>query len=78
MHGIILEGRWTLVLTDRELEVPALVTQRLSSKATGGMLAMPPATINRHTVHKYQKLGVNTRREAIARAGTLGIIQIQH
>jgi len=62
-------------LTARELEVITLLVQRLSNKEIAQELFISPITVKRHTINIYQKLSVNNRREAIARAVTLGIVQ---
>lgn len=61
-------------LTDRELEVIFLLEQRLSNKEIADILVISPSTAKRHTINIYQKLGVNSRREAVTKAATLGLI----
>jgi LuxR family transcriptional regulator, maltose regulon positive regulatory protein len=63
-------------LSDRELEVVALLAQRLSNKEIAHELSISPMTVKRHTVNIYQKLLVSGRREAVARAGELGILPL--
>jgi LuxR family maltose regulon positive regulatory protein len=61
-------------LSERELDVLALLGQRLSNKEIAHELCISPMTVKRHTVNIYQKLLVRGRREAVARAGELGIV----
>jgi ATP/maltotriose-dependent transcriptional regulator MalT len=69
-------GRAELVepLTDREREVLALLAQRLSNKEIAQALIISPQTVKRHTINVYQKLQVNGRRDAVARAISLGLL----
>jgi LuxR family maltose regulon positive regulatory protein len=61
-------------LSDRELEVLGLLAERLSNKEIARELSISPMTVKRHTVNIYQKLLVQGRREAVARAIALGIL----
>lgn len=61
-------------LTDRELEVLALLAQRMSSKEIAQALVISPLTVKRHTSNIYSKLHVSGRREAVARATLLGLL----
>ena len=61
-------------LTDRELEVLALLRQRLSHKEIARMLGLSPSTVKRYTVNLYGKLGVGKRSDAVIKAETLGIV----
>jgi LuxR family maltose regulon positive regulatory protein len=64
-------------LTKRELEVLALLEQRLSNKEIAARLFITPSTAKLHTLHIYQKLQVNTRRDAVAKAQSLGLLASQ-
>jgi LuxR family maltose regulon positive regulatory protein len=61
-------------LTNRELDVLALLERRLSNKEIGALLYISPRTVKRHTINIYQKLHVNNRRAAVAQAKALGLM----
>jgi LuxR family maltose regulon positive regulatory protein len=62
-------------LSNRELDVLGLLARRLSNKEIAGELHITPATVKRHTVSIYQKLSVHGRRDAVAKASALGLLQ---
>jgi LuxR family transcriptional regulator, maltose regulon positive regulatory protein len=61
-------------LTVRELEVLALLRERLSNKEIARMLYLASSTVKRHTANLYGKLGVDNRRDAVVKAEALGIL----
>jgi LuxR family maltose regulon positive regulatory protein len=61
-------------LTDRELEVLALLAQRLSNKEIADILVVAPVTIKSHMRNLFGKLQVGGRREAVERARALGLV----
>ena len=61
-------------LTKRELEVLALLSGRLSYREIAAILVVSPDTVKKHAHNVYAKLAVNGRREAIARAAALGLV----
>jgi LuxR family maltose regulon positive regulatory protein len=61
-------------LTDRELEVLALLAQRFSNKEIAAHLVISPLTVKKHTINIYQKLGVKNRRQAVSKATALGLV----
>jgi LuxR family maltose regulon positive regulatory protein len=61
-------------LTPRELEVLDLLRGPLSIKQIALELSISHATAKRHAINLYHKLGVNSRREATARAEELEIL----
>lgn len=70
---ITLEGvRKTL--PNRELDVLLLLAERLTDKEIAERLVLAPVTVKKHTLHIYQKLGVNNRRAAAEVARRLGLV----
>jgi LuxR family transcriptional regulator, maltose regulon positive regulatory protein len=61
-------------LTRREQEVLLLLAQRLTANEIAERLVVSEQTVKRHRANIYQKLGVNSRRQAIAEAAALGIL----
>jgi ATP/maltotriose-dependent transcriptional regulator MalT len=61
-------------LTDRELEILALLRERLSYKEIAHQLCLSPATVKRYTVMVYEKLGVSKRLDAVNKAEALNIL----
>jgi LuxR family maltose regulon positive regulatory protein len=61
-------------LTPREMDVLALLQEPLSVKEIGRLLSVSPETVKRHTINIYAKLGVNSRRDAVARAAALRLL----
>jgi LuxR family maltose regulon positive regulatory protein len=62
-------------LSSRELDVLELLAQRLTNKEIAAKLHLSPTTVKRHTVNIYQKLNVHKRRDAVAKAASLGMLQ---
>lgn len=58
-------------LTRRELEVLELLVKRYTAKEIARHLVISEQTAKRHTANIYQKLGVNSRQQAIAAAAVL-------
>jgi LuxR family maltose regulon positive regulatory protein len=63
-------------LSERELEVLALLAERLTDKEIAERLRISPLTVRRHSVNLYQKLHVNSRRQAVIRAQALGLLRV--
>jgi LuxR family maltose regulon positive regulatory protein len=61
-------------LTDREMEILALLAQRLSNKEIAQTLVISVQTVKRHASNIYGKLQVDGRRDAVAKATRLGLI----
>lgn len=61
-------------LSDRELEVLALVADGMSNAEVGRSLFVAPSTVKKHLEHVFEKLGVRRRTQAVARARSLGLM----
>jgi LuxR family maltose regulon positive regulatory protein len=61
-------------LTERELEVLQLLGRRLSDQEIAQTLSISVLTAKTHARNIYQKLGVSGRRQAVAKARSLGIL----
>jgi LuxR family maltose regulon positive regulatory protein len=64
-------------LTPRELEVLTLLREPLSNKEIALKLNISYATVKRHTINLYGKLGVNQRWNAVASAEELNILPLR-
>ena len=62
------------ILTNREIDVLILLSQRLSDKEIAERLVLSPVTVKKHTQRIYRKLGADNRRAAVAQARRLGLI----
>src|SRR5919112_1287646 len=60
-------------LSERELEVLALLGERDSNKEIAAHLFIAPSTVKRHTLNIYRKLEVSDRRAAVTRARELAL-----
>ncbi len=61
-------------LSAREMEVLALLSQRLANKEIAAILVVSPLTVKRHVTNILQKLGVDSRWNAVERAREIGLI----
>jgi LuxR family transcriptional regulator, maltose regulon positive regulatory protein len=62
------------LLTEREQQVLELLAERLSIREISAKLFISTNTVQQHTHHIYRKLGVRNKRQAVATALKLGII----
>lgn len=62
-------------LSDRELEVLRLLASDLDGPDLARHLVVSLNTLRTHTRHIYAKLGVNSRRAAVRRAGELNLLR---
>ena len=72
--AVTVESETVEPLTERELEVLALLGERLTNQEIAQRLVISPETVKRHASNIYQKLSVHTRRQAAAKARNLGIL----
>ena len=61
-------------LTDRELEVLALIASGASNQQIAEHLVVSMSTVKSHINRTYRKLGVHSRTQAVARSRQLGIV----
>ncbi len=61
-------------LSTRELDVLRLLATDLDGPAIARELVVSVNTVRTHTKNIYAKLGVNSRRSAVSRAGALGLL----
>ena len=64
-------------LSERELEVLALVAQGHSNQDIAKQLHISAATVKTHLIHIYGKLGVNDRTAAVTTALEKGILRLK-
>lgn len=64
-------------LTDRELEVLALMAEGASNKAIAGELWLSPHTVQNHLRSIFRKLKANNRTQAALAAYRLGVIEFE-
>jgi LuxR family maltose regulon positive regulatory protein len=63
-------------LTDRELEVLALLQRRMSNKEIAASLYIAPGTVKRHIHAIFEKLDASSRRDAVVRAVDLKLLEL--
>lgn len=76
VHNIAVGEELIEPLTERELEVLGLLTQRLSNKEIAAVLFISEGTVKNHVHIVFQKLGVKRRLEAVHRAQALGLMSL--
>ena len=65
------------LLTDREMDVLFLLSQRQTDREIAERLVISLHTVHTHARNIYSKLGVNNRRQATTRAQKLGLLTPQ-
>ena len=73
-RGRLMEQPLVEPLSERELEVLHLVARGDSNQEIAEVLVIALDTVKRHVTHIFEKLGVNNRVQAVARARTLGLL----
>jgi len=63
-------------LTPRELEVLRFIGQGLTMTSMAKRLGISPRTVESHVAKLYRKLGVRSRVQVVARAVSLGLIEL--
>lgn len=61
-------------ISPREEETLRLLAQGLDNKAIAAQLVVSDSTVRTHLRHIYNKLGVNSRTQAVKRAQELQIV----
>jgi DNA-binding NarL/FixJ family response regulator len=61
-------------LSSREHHVLTLLAQRYTAPEIANQLSLSVRTVERHVSNVYNKLGVNSRREAVAAASQHGLV----
>jgi DNA-binding NarL/FixJ family response regulator len=69
-------GEVMAALTPREHDVLVLVAEGMTIRQMGRRLGISPRTVERHVSMLYRKLGVGTRLQAVARAASIGLIDL--
>jgi DNA-binding CsgD family transcriptional regulator len=64
------------LLTTREHDVLAMISQGLSNKRVARTFEISPETVKTHVKRIFLKLAVNTRAEAAFRAVSLGLLEL--
>jgi LuxR family maltose regulon positive regulatory protein len=65
---------WAATLSPAELRVLPLLATHLSFREIGERLFVSRNTVKTQAISIYRKLGVNSRNQAVTRAGALGLI----
>ncbi|MEV4077420.1 LuxR C-terminal-related transcriptional regulator [Nonomuraea fuscirosea] len=61
-------------LTERQSEVVQLLALGMTNAETAGQLVLSVRTVDSHVAAALAKLGARTRKEAVARARDLGVL----
>ena len=62
--------------TARELDVVELLAQGMTNREIANALFISEHTVRNHVGHVFSKLGVNSRTQAVMKAGRLGWLQL--
>lgn len=69
------ENEWANPLTNRERDILELLAQRYNNNEIAAAMVVSPNTVRTHLVNIFQKLGVENRRQAVAKAREHGLIE---
>ncbi len=61
-------------LTNREIDILLLLERRLTNQEIATFLTISPDTVRKHTISLYKKLDADNRRQAVAKARSLGLL----
>jgi LuxR family maltose regulon positive regulatory protein len=64
-----------VALTNRQLQVLRLIAQGCSNKEIARHLGLTERTVKFHVAGIFERLGVSSRTQALARAFSLGLVQ---
>ena len=73
--GVLTKQSLVDPLSKRELEILRLLAERLSNREIAEQLFISLGTVKRHTANIYQKLSVEGRRPAVAKAIGIGLLE---
>ncbi len=73
-HSVLSNQALVEPLTNRELEILLILSERLSNQEIAEKLFISYETVKKHLYNIYQKFNVKNRQQAIARAKSLGIL----
>lgn len=77
VEALNLRGEMAEELTPRELEVLKLTARGYSAKEIAGRLYLSERTVQGHLASAYEKLMVNSKTKAIAKALKLGLLRVE-
>lgn len=69
-------ARLSVELSEREIEVIGLLATGLSNKEIGKRLGISPRTVQHHSIHIYDKIGVKSRAGAALYAAENGLLRL--
>jgi DNA-binding CsgD family transcriptional regulator len=64
-------------VTPRERQILQLLAEGLTMRQVARRLEISPRTVETHVAKLYRKLDVRTRVQAIARAASIGLIDLE-
>lgn len=71
-----IESRGPVDPTRRELQVTTLLAKGLSNREIAGALVISEHTVRNHLGHIFSKLAVNSRTQAVVKAGEIGWLRL--